>query len=120
MLQADLKAAGVPYEVDGRCADFHSLRHGYISRVVRSGVNPRLAQSLARHSTITLTMDRYAHVGQSERDAAVAGFQVPGCKQDASSSKTREPLAVLPVFSGGRASRSADGTRLENGRGASP
>ena len=120
MMQADLLAAGVPYEVDGRFADFHSLRHGYISRVVRSGVNPRLAQSLARHSTITLTMDRYAHVGQREREAAVAGFPVPGCKQDASSSETREPLAVLPVFPCGRASRLADGTRLENGRGESP
>lgn len=84
MLRKDLEAAGVPYVVDGRFADFHSLRHAFISRVVRSGVNPRLAQSLARHSTITLTMDRYAHVDQREREYAMAGFAVPGCKQDAS------------------------------------
>jgi integrase/recombinase XerD len=83
MLRADLTAAGVAYEVGGQFADFHSLRHSYISRVVRSGVNPRLAQSLARHSTITLTMNRYAHVEHGERRAAVAGLSVPGCKQDA-------------------------------------
>ena len=46
-------------------------------------MNPRLAQSLARHSTITLTMNRYAHVEHGERKAAVAGLSVPGCKQDA-------------------------------------
>ena len=83
MLRADLTAAGVAYEVGGQFADFHSLRHSFISRVVRSGVNPRLAQSLARHSTITLTMNRYAHVEHGERKAAVAGLSVPGCKQDA-------------------------------------
>src|SRR5262245_58601319 len=47
----------------GRCADFHSLRHTFITRLVRAGVKPKEAQALARHSTITLTMDRYAHTG---------------------------------------------------------
>ena len=62
MLKADLKAAGIPYVDDaGRYADFHSLRHSYISNLARSGVHPKVAQSLARHSTITLTMDRYTH-----------------------------------------------------------
>ncbi len=46
----------------GRCADFHALRHTFISNLVAGGVHPKTAQQLARHSTITLTMDRYSHV----------------------------------------------------------
>jgi integrase/recombinase XerD len=41
-------------------ADFHALRHTYISRLVRSGANIKVAQELARHSTPTL--GRYAQV----------------------------------------------------------
>ncbi len=46
----------------GRVADFHALRHTYISRLVRSGAGVKVAQELARHSTPTLTLGRYAHV----------------------------------------------------------
>ncbi len=45
----------------GRVADFHALRHTFITNLARGGVHPKLAQALARHSTITLTMDRYSH-----------------------------------------------------------
>jgi len=41
---------------------FHALRHTYISRLVASGANIKVAQELARHSTPTLTLGRYAHV----------------------------------------------------------
>lgn len=43
-------------------ADFHALRHTYISRLVQSGVNVKVAQELARHSTPMLTLGRYSHV----------------------------------------------------------
>ena len=46
----------------GRVADFHALRHTYISRLVKSGANVKVAQELARHSTPTLTLGRYAHI----------------------------------------------------------
>jgi integrase len=55
----------------GRVADFHALRHTFITRLVRAGVRPKEAQALARHSTITLTMDRYAHTGLHDVAAAV-------------------------------------------------
>jgi len=45
-----------------RFVDFHALRHTYISRLVASGANIKVAQELARHSTPTLTLGRYAHV----------------------------------------------------------
>jgi integrase len=60
------------YEDDaGRFVDFHSLRHTFVSEVVRSGATPKVAQTLARHSTITLTIDRYAHTGLFDTAAAV-------------------------------------------------
>jgi integrase len=60
---------------DGDRADFHALRHTFITRLVKAGVKPKDAQTLARHSTITLTMDRYAHVGL--HDTATAMELVP-------------------------------------------
>ncbi len=52
----------LPLDAAGRHADFHSLRHTFISNLAAGGVHPKTAQTLARHSTITLTMDRYTHV----------------------------------------------------------
>jgi len=58
-----LDAAFLEYrDSAGRVADFHALRHTYISRLVRSGANVKVAQELARHSTPMLTLGRYAHV----------------------------------------------------------
>jgi integrase len=50
----------------GCVADFHSLRHGFITYLVTANVPPKVAQTLARHSTITLTMDRYTHLGVTD------------------------------------------------------
>jgi integrase len=65
MLRADLGDAGIPYVVEGPdgplYADFHSLRHSYITALGRSGVDLRAAQELAGHSTPTLTA-KYMHV----------------------------------------------------------
>jgi len=62
MLRKDLKAADIEYVDDsGLFADFHAPRHSYISLVTKGGVHPRIAQRLARHSDINLTMSRYSH-----------------------------------------------------------
>src|SRR5581483_5553721 len=56
MFRQDLQAAGVAYrDAAGHVADFHALRHTFISNLARGGVHPKVAQQLARHSTITLT-----------------------------------------------------------------
>jgi len=55
----------------GLVADFHALRHTYISRLVRSGANIKVAQELARHSTPTLTLGRYAHMEVLDRTKAL-------------------------------------------------
>jgi len=48
----------------GRVLDFHAFRHTFITNLTRGGVHPKDAQTLARHSTIALTMDRYAHTAR--------------------------------------------------------
>ena len=72
MLQVDLKAAWIPYQDEqGRFIDFHGLRHSFISRLARSGIMPAVAKDLARHSTITLTMDHYTHTEIDDRRNAL-------------------------------------------------
>jgi len=72
MVRADLQAAGIEYrDDDGRVFDFHALRHQFISNLINGGANPKDAQTLARHSTITLTADRYTHVRLSSQLAAL-------------------------------------------------
>ena len=57
----------------GRVVDFHALRHTFITNLASGGVHPKTAQMLARHSTISLTMDRYTHSEQAaELDALAA------------------------------------------------
>ena len=90
MLAADLAAAGIePVDDKGRVIDFHSLRHSYITHLVASGVNPKIVQKLARHSTITLTLDRYTHVEDADLRGAL---EAPGEFQ----SFQRRPEADLP------------------------
>jgi integrase len=52
--------------------DFQCLRHGFITYLVTANCPPKVAQTLARHSTIGLTMDRYTHLGI---DDLVAGLK---------------------------------------------
>jgi integrase len=73
VFKQDLEAAGIVYrDAGGRVADFHSLRHTFITNLARGGVHPKTAQALARHSTITLTMDRYSHSYLGDEASAVA------------------------------------------------
>ena len=75
MLRVDLAAAGISYrDGEGRVADFHSLRHSYITLLERSGVSPKLAQELARHSDIRLTMNVYTHARLHDLAGAVEGL----------------------------------------------
>src|SRR5262245_36091755 len=64
MVRVDLDAAGIPYTVEGPDgplhADFHSLRHSYLTLGGRAGIDLRTLQELAGHSTPVLTA-RYSH-----------------------------------------------------------
>jgi integrase len=56
---------------EGKFADFHGLRHTFISNLGKAGVSPKTAQVLARHSTIELTMQVYMHIDQAEQVEAI-------------------------------------------------
>ena len=95
MVRVDLKAAGIVFRDEtGRVFDFHGLRHQFISKLAAGGVHPKVAQVLARHSTITLTMDRYTHLGLLDQTEAL------------------EKLPALPSPSGEQESLAATGTDL--------
>jgi len=68
----DLKRAGIPYE-DGRRgrADFHALRKTFGTLMQLSGVTPRTAQELMRHSDIKLTMQVYTDANLLPTAAAI-------------------------------------------------
>ena len=63
LTSASLEAAGVPNGTADGFADFRALRHTYVTSLAQSGMAPKLAQLLARHSDIRLAMDRYSHLG---------------------------------------------------------
>lgn len=72
MMQVDLEAAGVEYiDASGLYADFHALRHTFITNMMKSGINPKTAQALARHSTIDLTMNVYTSLTVTDQAAAL-------------------------------------------------
>jgi len=66
MLRRDLEEAGIPYIDDqGRFADFHALRHTFITRMALAGVPVAHAQKLARHSNPQLTLKHYTHIEEA-------------------------------------------------------
>jgi integrase len=73
-------------DASNRVVDFHALRHTFIRRLARSGVAPAVAKSLARHSTITLTMDHYTHTFIEDERSALA--RLPGLLMNAGKSQS--------------------------------
>ena len=75
MQQISNAVDGVLYQDEnGRFADFHSLRHTTGSMLAASGVNPKVAQSLMRHSTVELTLGRYSHIYKGQETDAIASL----------------------------------------------
>ena len=75
MIRGDLEAAGIPYATDGPdgplYADFHALRHSFLTLGGRSGIDLRTLQELAWHSKPELTA-RYSHRRLYDLTGAVA------------------------------------------------
>jgi integrase len=73
LVKRDLKAAGIPFEDEqGRRVDLHALRHTFITLLSASGVAPRVAMALARHSDLKLTMRVYTDSDRLGLDRAMA------------------------------------------------
>jgi len=75
---------------DGLFADFHANRHTFVTSLGKAGVHPKLAQALARHSTINLTMNVYSHVGLDEKARAVASLPAPKSPSSESDDESAE------------------------------
>ncbi len=63
-LRKDLEKAGIKEWTPEGCLVFHSLRYSYITFLDQAGGTAKEQQTLARHSTPTLTMNRYAKTRQ--------------------------------------------------------
>ncbi len=77
MIRVDLAAAGIEYETPSGVCDFHSLRGVYISNLVASGASVKTCQTLARHSTPSLTIGIYAKASLHDISGAVAALPDP-------------------------------------------
>ena len=60
-----------------RYADFHSCRHLFITSRERAGIRPKVAQTLARHSDIRLTLNVHTHAGLADQAAAIGVLPGP-------------------------------------------
>jgi len=69
---------------------YHDLRHDFATQVRRSGVGLDHIAKLLGHSTLQMSA-RYAHVGESELQAAVSGLTTEGAKRAPTSKPGRRP-----------------------------
>ena len=88
------------------------MRHTFITNLANSGVHPKTAQALARHSTVTLTMDRYSHTYMGEQSEAVAALpdlsQTMAQEARATGTDGKAHLAEYLASEGGRSANGAD------------
>jgi integrase len=119
MLRPDLGAAGIPYAVEGPdgplYADFHALRHTYLTLGGRAGIDLRTLQELAGHSSPNLTA-RYSHrrlhdlAGAVERLPNFLPGEAPGT----------EAAALRATGTDGAAAGKADKTHPQLARAYTP
>lgn len=57
---------------------FHDLRHTFASLLIESDVSMKVIQEILGHSTITTSMDIYAHVSDAKKAQAVEVLQIRG------------------------------------------
>lgn len=52
-------------------AHAHRFRHSFGSNLIRSGVNIKIVQTLMRHENISLTLDTYGHILDTDSEKAI-------------------------------------------------
>ena len=89
MLQEDLKVAKIKAEDEsGRVVDFHALRATFCTLLARANVPPKIAQTLARHSSIQMTFDVYAKTDRDDEVRALGALPDFGAGADSESEAT--------------------------------
>lgn len=88
MIRIDLANAGVEIDPERGQVCFHSLRHSFGTMLAASGVHPKTAQTLMRHSDINLTMSRYTHTLRSQEATAIESLPDLNCEAHKSKKAT--------------------------------
>ena len=72
MIRKDLAGAGIEYrDAAGLDVDFHAQRGCFITNLALSGALPAVAQEMARHSDVNITMRYYTHVLRKSKVEAI-------------------------------------------------
>ncbi len=83
---------------EGRSLDFHALRHTCGTWLAQAGVDIKTVQTIMRHSTIVLTMDRYGHLYEGAESDAIArvrsSFSTPAIMSVTGGGNGGENMAV--------------------------
>ena len=115
MLRTDLETARISYrDSTNRVVDFHALRHTFITNLAQGGVHPKTAQALARHSTITLTMDRYSHSGRQDEARALSAL--PDLSGDAEEPAEGDSVSAVYLARQARQGEKTGDAERRNGR----
>lgn len=80
-------AAGLPPSVH-----FHTLRHSYVTWLIRDGKPPSVVAELAGHADATITLQIYTHLFKEDRSDAVAGLTRPRRRPSATGTSNVIPL----------------------------
>ena len=61
----------IPEGFPGR-AHAHRFRHSFGSNLIRAGINVKIVQTLMRHENISLTLDTYGHILDTDSEKAIS------------------------------------------------
>jgi integrase len=93
----------------GHVVDFQSLRNTFVVNLSRSGVQPKAAQTLARHSNINLTMNTYTMPRVLDQAAAVEALPPkPEANDSKKGRKRRKDATTSPAVSGAAEPNASD------------
>jgi integrase len=102
----------------GECFDFHCLRHTAGAWLSLTGAHPASVKAFMRHSTITLTMDRYGHLlpGAEAETAEKLGAMVGASLVRSTEDENENVLRMTGTDGPNGAQRHAQQLGRESGR----
>jgi integrase len=96
-IKVDLEAACVEYETSEGCADFHSLRSFYVTRLIRAGATIKEVQTLARHARPETTLAHYAKVSPQDLRGVVESLPAAVSPATALALTGTDPGPIAPA-----------------------
>lgn len=75
----------------------HTIRHTFATRCFENGIEPKVAQKLLGHSSITVTMNIYTHVMEDKMGDEISRFGYALTDTEANSDKNHIDLTQKDV-----------------------